>query len=162
MSHSVGSTEGGLELVLTSQDGSFTDDTTEIDVKVDGTACDVVSASAWEIRCSTGASAASVSVPNSAGHRGVTRRVYQGIGGSSISSLTGDASFPDSPDITESIPNMQAPYEWGSNYGQTLIGLFEAPSTGNYVFFVASDDHSELLLGSSSVRKGGGRKWWVT
>ena len=40
----------------------------------------------------------------------------------------------------------EAPRNWGDKYKQRIRGIFLAPTSGNYSFFIASDDSSQLYL----------------
>src|SRR5262245_19335426 len=72
---------------------------------------------------------------------GVLREVYTGIGGVAISDLTGSPSFPASPTSENIITDFfEAPTDVDENYGQRLRALVQPPSTGNYTFWIASDD----------------------
>ena len=78
--------------------------------------------------------------------RGLLREVYEEIGGSSIASLTSHASFPSSPTSESIIATFEAPTDVDENYGQRLSGYVLPPSTGDYVFWIASDDGGSLFL----------------
>ena len=78
---------------------------------------------------------------------GVLREVYTGIGGGSVWDLTGSPNFPDSPTFEEVITTgFEAPTDVLDDYGQRMTAYLMAPTTGNYVFWIASDDGSELYL----------------
>src|SRR5439155_7495818 len=67
-----------------------------------------------------------------------------------VSDLTGAAKFPDAPDIAEIIADFEAPSDVGSIYGQRLSGFITPSETGNYIFFISSDDQGELWLSSDA------------
>ena len=48
-------------------------------------------------------------------------------------------------------PNADDPGGYGANYIQRLSGYFIPPTSDNYVFFVASDDDSDLFLSTDST-----------
>ena len=50
------------------------------------------------------------------------------------------------PNVTDTLPSFEAPTNWADNYGTRLRGYITAPVTGNYIFWIASDDKSELWL----------------
>ena len=81
------------------------------------------------------------------GQNGLIREVYLGAGGS-LANLTNNAAFPDSPSGVGVIPDFEAPQNIGSNYGQRVRGYLMPPQTGNYTFWIASDDASILYLSS--------------
>ena len=45
----------------------------------------------------------------------------------------------------------EAPSNFSDNYGQRMRALLLPPATGNYVFWIASDDNAELWLGTNDV-----------
>ena len=78
--------------------------------------------------------------------QGLTREVWTGISGKTVSSLTGHANFAKAPNSTSVLSTLQAPSNAGDNYGQRLRGYLVPPTSGNYTFWIASDDASELWL----------------
>ncbi len=77
---------------------------------------------------------------------GVLREVYTGISGSALSDLTNNAAYPSRPTLEEIRPDFEAPAQWGEDYGQRLRALLVPPATGNYIFWIASDDQGALFL----------------
>ena len=80
---------------------------------------------------------------------GVLREVYQNIGGGTIADLTNHASFPSSPTLETIQPIFEAPTEFDENYGQRMRALLLPPLTGNYTFWIASDDNGALFLSTT-------------
>jgi len=77
----------------------------------------------------------------------ILREVYTGLGGSSLSDLTNNPAFPNSPAFTALITDLfETPVDSDENYGQRIRATFVAPVTGNYRFWIASDDASALFL----------------
>lgn len=92
-----------------------------------------------------GAVAALAQVPS----QGVLREVYTDISGVSVSDLTNHPSFPNNPSSTNYLVDVfEAPTDILENYGQRVRGYVVAPQTGNYTFWIASDDGSTLFLSS--------------
>lgn len=81
-------------------------------------------------------------------------RVYTGITGTSVSNLTSAANYPDSPNQVSSVTKLEGTYS-GSDYGASLTAYIVAPETGNYRFYIASDDTSSLLFNASGVDPSG-------
>lgn len=80
---------------------------------------------------------------------GILREVYTGIGGVSVADLTLSGKYPDRPDFVNVVTDLfEAPTDVLDNYGQRLSGWIVAPETGDYTFWIASDDGSELWLSS--------------
>lgn len=74
------------------------------------------------------------------------REVYSNIGGGAVSDLTGNAKFPNNPDVVEFRSSFEAQTSFADNYGQKMSGFVTAPESGNYVFYLSSDDNSALFL----------------
>ncbi len=79
----------------------------------------------------------------------ILREYWLGIGGTAVSDLTGAASFPDHPSGSNLLASFEAPINWADNYGTRMRGYITAPSTGTYVFWIASDDNGGLWLSTS-------------
>ena len=76
----------------------------------------------------------------------LTREVWTGVTGVSVSSIpTGSA-----PNFTGALTSFEAPGNWADNYGTRVRGYITAPATGNYRFWIASDNASELWLSTNS------------
>ncbi len=83
-----------------------------------------------------------------------------GIGGTAVPDLTGNAKFPDRPDMV-SYPsyfelnatgdiNSPAPGDVYDNYGAQMAGYFYPPTTGEYVFYISADDNARLYLSTDA------------
>ncbi len=57
--------------------------------------------------------------------------------------------FPDEPDGRQVRDSYEAPVAWADHFLSRLRGVLHPPVTGNYTFWVASDDSSELWLSRS-------------
>jgi hypothetical protein len=55
------------------------------------------------------------------------------------------------PTSTSQLNSFEAPSNVADNYGQRIRGYICAPATGNYTFYVASDDDSELWLSTDAT-----------
>ena len=73
----------------------------------------------------------------------ISREVWTGISGTQVA-LIPVGTTP--PNTTDTLPSFEAPTNWADNYGTRLRGYITAPVTGSYIFWVASDDKSELWL----------------
>jgi Concanavalin A-like lectin/glucanases superfamily/PA14 domain len=77
----------------------------------------------------------------------IEHRVFLNISGSDVASLTNSAAFTNHrPDLVTYEPQLEGPVNWGSTYGTQFRGYVTAPASGNYVFFICSDDNSSLYL----------------
>ena len=66
-------------------------------------------------------------------------------------------AFPNNPTSQEICPIFESPTNQGENYLTRMRGFLHPPATGEYTFWIASDDSSELFLSRddspSNVRK---------
>ncbi|MEE8575999.1 MAG: lamin tail domain-containing protein, partial [candidate division Zixibacteria bacterium] len=87
----------------------------------------------------------------SAGGEGtVLREYWTGIGGSIVSDLTGNSNYPDNPTGNSEPTLFEAPSGWGDDYGTRMHGFLHPPTSGDYTFWIASDDSSELWLSTDT------------
>jgi PKD repeat protein len=77
----------------------------------------------------------------------VLRQYWSNVSGSTISSLISVAAYPNSPTGSNYLTTFQGPTSFGSNYGTRVRGYIIAPTTGNYVFTLTSDDDALVYLG---------------
>ena len=73
---------------------------------------------------------------------------WTGIGGMSIADLmSGTNNLAKAPEKSEYLFNLlEAPSNWNDDYGSRLSGWLVPPVSGDYIFFIASDDNGELWL----------------
>lgn len=77
---------------------------------------------------------------------GVTREVWLDIPGSQLSRLRDHDHFPLNPFFRDQLPSLATPVNWGDKFGVRLRGYLYPPETGDYTFWLAGDDESELYL----------------
>jgi hypothetical protein len=78
---------------------------------------------------------------------GIRQEVFLDISGTSISHLTNSPNYPGNPSYVQRLTDLfEAPADVNDDYGQRLHGLLLAPETGNYTFWISSDDNSQLYL----------------
>ncbi|MDA1278105.1 MAG: PA14 domain-containing protein [Verrucomicrobia bacterium] len=75
--------------------------------------------------------------------------VWTGIGGVAVTDLTGDARFPASPDLVQTLSGFEAPTDVRDNFGGRLTGFITPTETASYVFYMAADDGAELFLSTN-------------
>lgn len=83
------------------------------------------------------------------GFGSILRQVWNGITGTTVANLTANANYPYAPSATSKPTLFEGPTNAADNYGSRIVGLLYPPTTGAYTFWVASDDNSELWLGTS-------------
>ena len=69
-----------------------------------------------------------------------------GVNGGTIAELRGHGGFPDNPDASLTVPTLEAPRERADNYGVRLRTFLVPWETGEYTFWIASDDNGELWI----------------
>lgn len=81
---------------------------------------------------------------------GITLEHWEGISGTSVSNLTSNAAYPNSPTYSYVLTSLfEGGTDFADNYGQRVRGYFRPPTTGAYTFYIASDDNSELWLSTT-------------
>jgi len=73
------------------------------------------------------------------------------IKGVTLEDLRNTAKFPNNPDSISFISKFEVPFNVADDYGVKVSGWLIAPETGNYIFYIASDDNGELWLSSDSL-----------
>ncbi|MBN1505591.1 MAG: hypothetical protein JW955_02025, partial [Sedimentisphaerales bacterium] len=73
-----------------------------------------------------------------------------GSTGTAVADLTNDARYPGNPTDVNEMPDFESPSNIADNYGGKLSAWLHVPLAGEYTFWVASDDASELWLGADA------------
>ena len=76
----------------------------------------------------------------------ISREVWTNIGGTLVSQIP----LSTAPQITDTLTSLEAPTNWADTYGTRIRGHITAPSTGNYTFWVAGDDETQLFLSTDA------------
>ena len=85
----------------------------------------------------------------------ILRETYTDISGYRMSNLTEAPSFPDQPTFTDTVSRFETPVTWADNYGTRLRGYLRVPEAADYIFYISSDDASELWLNVSGREASG-------
>lgn len=89
----------------------------------------------------------------------VTFDVYDTGGGNDVAILTSHPSFPDNPQVTYYLPGFDTRKVFPTNsregYGGRLTGVFIPPTSGNWIFYLSSDDSSELYFNPNGKEPSG-------
>ncbi len=83
---------------------------------------------------------------------GVFRELFTGFNraNSPLWQLTNDIRFlANTPTSTNILATFSAPQAAGEDYGQRVRGFLTAPTTGNYTFWISSDEVGQLFLGTT-------------
>lgn len=75
---------------------------------------------------------------------------WNNISGSAVANLTSNVNYPNSPSSIGTRTSFEMQTNLGSNLGIRMNGYICAPTTGNYVFWIASDASGELWLSTTS------------
>lgn len=92
--------------------------------------------------------------PNNGGEGSILCRFWRGIEGSSVGDLTRSEDFPDFPSEIYYMTKFEIPADLDDNYGTMLNGYIVPPESGEYTFWVSSDDDGELWLSDSDKEEG--------
>ncbi|MFO8012912.1 MAG: lamin tail domain-containing protein, partial [Phycisphaerae bacterium] len=74
---------------------------------------------------------------------------WHGVPNDDIDSLRNHGAFPDDPDGRENRSLAEIPVDPWDDYGARLIGYVVPSVSGNYTFWISSDDNGELWLSPS-------------
>lgn len=85
---------------------------------------------------------------------GLKWEVFAGINGRLVSSLKSQLPFRHQADAVEIVDSFEIPANSGNHFGGRLTGLIIPPRTGEYVFYLCSDDTSELYLSTDELPNG--------
>lgn len=85
------------------------------------------------------------SVESVCGAGAITREYWMTVSGSKVS----DIPVTRSPDGSEALQLFEGPTNAGTNYASRISGYICPPVSGNYYFWISSNDHAELWLSSS-------------
>ncbi|MBX7207142.1 MAG: DUF1349 domain-containing protein [Verrucomicrobiaceae bacterium] len=83
------------------------------------------------------------------GSGSILREWWTGITGVLVSNLTSAAAYPNSPTGNSQLTSFETPTDWADNMGQRVRGYIHPPVTGQYRFWIASDDEGQLFLSTS-------------
>ena len=101
-----------------------------------------------------GAATGSITVNSPIGYGGlgtISYQVWNGISGTTVSSLTGNAAYISGIPTSSSLKNsMDGDLNGFDNFGGRLVGYIIPRTNGIYTFWIASDDNSELWLSTDS------------
>lgn len=92
---------------------------------------------------------------------GLRREVWTGIGGAGVWHLRKHEKFHQRAQFEEIIENAETPKNSGNRYGQRLRGYVVPKRSGDYTFWITSDDNSELWLSPNDSKFGKERISWI-
>jgi hypothetical protein len=92
----------------------------------------------------------------------ITREVFVNFSGNGLTALAAAPQFPNAPPARHAMSSFEAPQNLGGKYGSRVRGFVVSPQTGNYTFWIASRDASELYLSADENHATKMRIAWVT
>lgn len=78
-------------------------------------------------------------------------KVYTGIGGTAVADFTSNANYPYSPDAMRVLAGFDSPNGFADNFGARMVGWITPAATGDYDFFIRSDDASQLFISTDDT-----------
>ena len=85
------------------------------------------------------------------GSGNILREYWTGIPGTSVGDLTSNANFPGNPTGFTLPETFEAPTDWTDTFGTRMRGYVHPPISGNYTFWIASDEAGELWLSTDDA-----------
>ena len=79
------------------------------------------------------------------------REAFFGIPGAPLTSLKASPRYPLEPDRVELTPQTEVSPNIADSFGQRLLGWLLPPVTGDYQFYLSSDNQGELLLSTDET-----------
>jgi len=95
-------------------------------------------------------SAKSFAQSSCSGIAAINFQKWNNISGTAVSNLTNNVNYPNNPSSIGTSTIFEMPGNAGNNFGIRMNGFICPPSTGSYVFWIASDEAAELWLSTTS------------
>jgi beta-mannanase len=87
------------------------------------------------------------STVNCSGSGSIKREYWANVMGTTLA----DVPFNSAPTSTSTLYPFEGPSSAGDNYGSRIRGYLCPPANGNYIFWIASDNQSELWISTDST-----------
>jgi len=85
----------------------------------------------------------------------VVQQIWEDLPGSALTDLTNAPAYPWSPSSTRMLTNgFDTGTNLGSDYGSRIRALVTPPTTGEYTFFLSTDDNGQLLMSDDAASAG--------
>lgn len=79
------------------------------------------------------------------------REIFYGITGDKLADLWNAAKYPNRPDAADNVSRFETASNIADHYGTKLSGFLIPPLTGNYLFYLSSDDQGALFLSTNEL-----------
>ncbi|CAI8266515.1 MAG: Uncharacterised protein [Opitutia bacterium UBA7350] len=86
---------------------------------------------------------------------GPVQEFWNNISGTNLTSLYNDANWPEFPDAINQGNNFQGLSNYADNYGSRIRTHLTPETTGDYTFYISSDNVSSLILSSDATAANG-------
>ena len=80
---------------------------------------------------------------------------WNNITGSSVINLTSNSNYPSNPSASGTYTIFEIPGNSGNNFGMKVYGYICPPTTGSYVFWIASDVRDGFICPPSPSQHNG-------
>jgi len=87
----------------------------------------------------------------------VVREFWNGVAGTSVASIP----VNNPPSGTANLTSLEAPENFGDDYGSRIRGYITAPETGNYYFWIAANNQAELWISNDDEPVNSIKRAWV-
>jgi len=88
----------------------------------------------------------------------IPREFWSGVGGTTVADIpTGNTASG-----TTNLASLEAPTDFGDDYGARIRGYITAPATGNYYFWVAGSNAAELWISNDDEPINAFKRAWVS
>ncbi len=84
-------------------------------------------------------------------HPGLLLRI---LGSNSVPYVNGFPQFPHQPVLRARVPSVQLPRDFGEYYLSRFRGFLVPPETGEYIFWICTDNSGELWLSTDETPRG--------
>lgn len=108
-----------------------------------------------------GVSVFSQTLPISVGLANLQLEYWWGIYGTVLDSLYLDPRYPNSPDSVGLIQRLDIPINFRDNYGTRVRGYIKPKQSGNYTFWITSDDEGAFWLSTDESKENLEKIAWV-
>jgi hypothetical protein len=78
----------------------------------------------------------------------ITCELFTDITGNAVADLTSSTAYPDDPNVIEYLTSFESPHRAFVNYGSRVYGWLYVRNPGDYTFWIASGENSQLWLGT--------------
>ncbi len=84
----------------------------------------------------------------------MTREIWTNLPGGKVSDFTNSPRYWQTANTVTTFTGAASPRTIGDNYASRVRAYITAPASGNYTFWIASDDTSELWLSPNASKFG--------